>query len=260
MNYVSSMLTTGSNIHSKHGALELLIEGKDDGVSPVGILFHGFGATAESISEIVPYFLPVIPYWIVPQAPIDISELFGDRSYAWFPSQPELIMEAVTGILWNKLEDESFEELALIAGKIIDECIHPVRQNMHSRPIVLMGYSQGGMVASEVVLQCLARNIAIDQVILFSTCMVAKERWTHLAQKYIREKKSRVLPPEMFQFHGVSDTVLTLEYAHHVKEFWESYTQLQFMQFDGGHELPVEVLDHTYHYLLQKFSKQAHTE
>lgn len=222
--------------------LEQLFIGEDDESLPVGIFLHGFGSNPTNMVGVAEKLLDKVPYWIVPQAPIKLIDFLAYHAFAWFPSDPKQITEVLIGNYWKKINEIDIQDLQIVAKKIIGEIILPLRQISPIRPIVLAGFSQGGMLSTEIILHCLQLNIVIAQLLLCSSSVIAETRWNNIATQYITNGKSRVKPPKIFQSHGLKDHVLNWNHGQTLKNFWKQYTTVDFIQFNGEHEISPKVI------------------
>lgn len=100
------------------------------------------------------------------------------------------------------------------------------------RPILLGGYSQGAMVASEVAFRT---NAPVDALVLLSGTTVDEASWE-------REFSSRRGLP-VFMSHGRSDQVLPFDIADRYRSKLEAAgVRVTWIPFDGGHEIPAVVV------------------
>jgi phospholipase/carboxylesterase len=113
------------------------------GPFPTILALHGFGASAHDLLGIAPLVQQAIPgdgvLFLCPQGPIEIEPAPGQRAYAWFPLVGEgeidpMSLIAARGVL------EAFVEDAIEAYPIDPE------------RLVIMGFSQGGVMAYDLAL------------------------------------------------------------------------------------------------------------
>jgi phospholipase/carboxylesterase len=113
------------------------------GPFPTILALHGFGASAHDLLGIAPLVSQVIPgdeaMFLCPQGPIVLEPQPGERAYAWFPlsgggeiEAPALV--AARGVLEGFVEDARKE--------------YPIDPER----FVVMGFSQGGVMAYDLVL------------------------------------------------------------------------------------------------------------
>ena len=99
-------------------------------------------------------------------------------------------------------------------------------------PVVLGGYSQGAMVASEVAFRSRVRLSAL--VVLSGTFVDEREWESHFGER-------RGLP--VFLAHGRQDSTLPFEAADRMRRKLEAAgLQVTWCPFDGGHDIPAAVV------------------
>lgn len=233
-------------------AIDCKYVGQDNGNSTIGILMHGFGSCAENLMPLAVELSKAVPYWIIPQAPIRMTDIMDFPSFAWFPNNTQEIQEALFGHYWHKISVLDPPDLPIVAKKLIHELIIPLIEKNPQRKIVLTGFSQGGMVTSEIALQCMIQNIEIHKLVLFSSCLISSQRWTNIAKKYILNKISKVVVPTIYQSHGSNDLVLTITNGLNLLEFWKQYTSIDFHKFTGAHEIPHSAVEQAVAFLIKR--------
>lgn len=231
--------------------LQTIIETGPRTENRAGIMLHGFGSTADNIAPACHSLLRAAPYWITPQAPVAMDEFLGYESHAWFPSEAREIEAALTGYLWSDIaqyDSPSIEEAARCVLEVVRE------KNLLDARLVIAGFSQGGMVATECALQyMLGKRGAwkdfsgeIEAVLLFSSSQVAGER----RERLISDGAFERVVPAVFVSHGNVDNILTFSQGRELYEFWTRLSSdVRFFEFDGGHELPEDVLSASCNFL-----------
>jgi phospholipase/carboxylesterase len=112
--------------------------------------------------------------------------------------------------------------------------------------VVLGGFSQGSMVATEVALHESATPAAL---LIYSGTLLCESRWRNLAQR-----KSTL---KVFQSHGRSDTLLPYSGAEALHRlFVECAIEAEFLSFSGPHTIPSEALDRTSEILVKLCSQK----
>lgn len=98
--------------------------------------------------------------------------------------------------------------------------------------LVLGGFSQGAMLATDVALQMQETPAGI---VLMSGTLVNAEEWKTLAPKRTGLR--------FFQSHGVRDSVLSFANAQKLEQLLKGAGwQGQLQRFEGAHEIPPEVI------------------
>jgi phospholipase/carboxylesterase len=158
-------------------------------------------------------------YWLFPDAP-----LAAGRARTWWPIDSEQRIRA--------LHDGPMELSAMDppgradARAFLDTILQPLTQ-----PVVLAGFSQGGMLAMDYVLHGGKRPAALA---LLSTTRIALADWTAHAAGL------RDLP--VLVAHGRDDRELAFRAGELVRDFaGEHGARVTWLPFDGGHQLPFVV-------------------
>ncbi len=227
--------------------LEVIEVGIRKQEKPIGVMLHGFGSCAENIAPLCNVFLDTVPYWLVLQAPVSMETLLGypDSGYAWFPKQDDGFGKDPT-MLWYDLEDYDLNDL-VEAALLVEATLRD--RDVFSEQVALAGFSQGGMIATEVALQrarALSENDGTTHnyaaLLLFSSAFLARKRRTELVQAAAASNKAS-FPPVMTA-HGKNDEVLLYKQGLALHEFWKTYApHAEFCSFDGGHEVSDKVCE-----------------
>jgi phospholipase/carboxylesterase len=211
------------------GSLECIkIDGSEDGATVV--LFHGFGADMNDLASLAQVIeVPEGTNWIFPNGHLTVPLGGHYEGRAWFPvSISELERSSASGkpLDWGARIPPGLEEARALAIELINELDVPMEK------LVLGGFSQGGMLATDVTLH-------LDQppagLAVLSGTLVNAEEWTKLAPKH----KGMAF----FQSHGVSDNVLNFDMAVRLEKLlldagWKG----QLQRFPGAHEIPMAVI------------------
>ncbi|NBB91498.1 MAG: hypothetical protein GVY23_09915 [Spirochaetes bacterium] len=195
------------------------------------VILHGFGADS---SDLYPLAAEMDAagryYWCFPRAPYRIRYGGAALGSAWFPRNEGEIAAALEGSYFDRLEGMDPEGLRQ-AGAAVLELIDYLGVDFEA--VVLGGFSQGAMVAMEAVVQAGRRPA---DLLLFSGAVIAAERW--------RAALSRLPPFEFLQSHGTADPILPFDGARQLLAVLEDAGgEGEFLQFDGGHGIPSEIID-----------------
>lgn len=214
------------------------VAGDPDGL--VIVLLHGFGADANDLLPLHTV-LKTQPAarWVVPDAPLSlgISPLFGGR--AWFPIDQAAVERAaasgthrdLSNVTPNGLDDAREGILRVVA-----ELGVPLEK------VVLAGFSQGAMVATDVALH-LPVNVA--GLVILSGTLLNADLWRHLATQRAGLR--------FFQSHGTHDPLLGVEMARRLHTLLnEAGVAGELVAFRGAHEIPHEVLAGVQSFLASK--------
>jgi len=218
------------------GPLEAFeIEGSPDG--PTVVLFHGYGADA---SDLVPLAQalrgPKGTNWIFPNGHLTVPLGGHFEGRAWFPisvAQLERVSAGVTrdatsasGVTFDAGTPPGLKRARENALEMLERLGRPWQR------LVLGGFSQGAMLATDVVVHS---DSAPAGLAILSGTLVHRAVWKELARRHAGF--------EFFQSHGFHDPVLSYELARQLESLLlESGWKGRLQRFEGGHEIPPEVV------------------
>lgn len=209
----------------------LVKKGKPDGV---GIVFlHGYGANGADLFSLADELSwSDRENWYFPDAPIEVPLGAHFSGRAWFPIP---LRELQEGVDYSKSAPPGLEKAVNHVKKILATLPH--------EKLILGGFSQGAMLATEVVLNDPDRFLGLA---ILSGSLVHEESLKKGATKAKQAGKEL----NIFQSHGVADPVLPYEGAVRLNDLlnacgWEG----GLLSFRGGHEIPLSVLKELKSYL-----------
>jgi phospholipase/carboxylesterase len=158
-------------------------------------------------------------YWLFPDAP-----LAAGRARTWWPIDSEQRIRAVHA---GPMELSAMDPAGRVEARaFLDAIVRPLQQ-----PVVLAGFSQGGMLAMDYVLHGGKRPAALA---LLSTTRIAIADWTEHAAAL------RDLP--ILVAHGTGDRELAFHAGELLRDFAALHgARVTWLPFDGGHQLPFVV-------------------
>lgn len=221
------------------GGLTCRIITPDDGQPPSGIviLCHGFGAPGDDLVGLADALIQMNPalgkriQFVFPEAPLTIPEVPGGR--AWWPIDMMEMQMAIMQGTFREMRKSVPEQMPAARDKlnsVIDQLSEET--GLPVSRIVLGGFSQGSMLATDVTLRMPDSPAAL---IIFSGTLLAESEWRKLAPN---RSGLRVL-----QSHGTVDPILPFEAANWVRDlFTESGLNVEFIPFQGIHTIPLEAL------------------
>lgn len=212
-------------MHERHirlaGLETCLIEGS--GATRLRVIFlHGYNMRA---SDLIPFAhslaIPGVGY-VFPQAPTAVSE----TGYAWWPSVcPRPQGPDTPRDLWQNYP--AGREFARASIRNLLGCI---REDFDG-PLMLAGFSQGGMLACDSVLM---GNVDVAALAMMSASCIATTEWY--------EHRQRLAGVSAFVSHGRADPDLSLGAGLRLVTFLGTNgAAVTWMPFDGGHEIPFVV-------------------
>lgn len=203
------------------------------------ILCHGYGAPADDLAPIGAELLKTDPAigrgvrFYFPAALLDLGPLGMPGGRAWWPlDMNRLVLAAQTG-RWDELRRDipagvstARERLTALVEAVAAETDLPTSR------IILGGFSQGAMLATDVALR-LPEPVAA--LCLASGALVAEPEWDRLAAA---QKPLRVLLS-----HGRQDPILPFFGAEALRDLLARHGHaVDFIPFAGGHTIPYPVL------------------
>jgi phospholipase/carboxylesterase len=197
---------------------------------PTLVLLHGYGSSAEQWAPFTQTIrLPPGGRFVFPQAPGVTARTDGRASgRAWWPLA--LASHIPRGGTLPDLSATRQPGLR-VAASLVEELLESLERSP-GRPLLLGGYSQGAMVASEVAFRTHAH---FDALVLLSGTLVDEASWEREFQR------RRGLP--VFVSHGRFDSVLPFDVAYRFQSKLQAAgVRVTWVPFDGGHEIPAVVV------------------
>ncbi len=199
-------------------------------------MFHGFGADASDLKPLADVLTPenMKINWVFPNGifTVPIGPMMSGR--AWWP----LTLSQLPSD-WSHYSPPELTSLRPQIWKMIESFKIPWNR------IILGGFSQGAMLATEVYLSAPETPAGL---ISFSGSLIRKKEWTEaLAQR----KNQKV-----FLSHGEMDPVLPSSGTQKLMQILkENQIQCDFCSFRGGHEIPTQAITKAKIYLQSIQSK-----
>ena len=216
-------------LRSKIGPLEA-VDFNPKAAGPVIVFFHGYGADAADLAPLAGEIaLPKPVRWVFPDAPIAIPLGPYTTGRAWFNLDVERFQKAQlagTTIDMSQMEPEGLAQARETALEFLRALGVPWDR------LILGGFSQGAMLAADLSLR--AEKPPRGLVVL-SGSLISESIWKKLAPA------RKGLP--FFLSHGTADSILGYSGAQQLdRVFQEAGLAGQLLTFDGGHEIPPEVM------------------
>jgi phospholipase/carboxylesterase len=206
-------------------------EPEGEGPFPTIIAFHGWGASALDLLGLAPYVGDGRFLMLCPQGPLEVPLGGGPVGYGWYP----------ISMGGARPTDSDVEPAVAAATAFVDEAL--ARYPIDARKLVLLGFSQGGVMAY---------NLALRQPQRFAA-LVAMSTWfpPELAQKVANREALEQLPT-LIQ-HGSADPAIDVARARESVEILRSLkVQLTYREYDCGHEINAQGLRDLSNFLMEK--------
>ncbi|NVB82162.1 MAG: phospholipase [Kofleriaceae bacterium] len=194
------------------------------------VLLHGFGAPGDDLVALA-QFLKVPARFVFPAAPIELGGLYGDARAWWRLDLMQLEQDLRTGAIRDRRSEvpEGLVEVRAQVNRFLAE----LKARFGADKLVLGGFSQGAMVSLDVALH---RDTALSGLLLMSGTLLAESEWAPLMPK--------LAGVPIVQSHGRADPLLPFSIAEVLRDqLTAAGAKLQFVPFNGGHEIPPVVLD-----------------
>lgn len=209
--------------------LDCLIQAKNDS-SKALILFHGYGASMNDLAPLA-NVLNFSGDFYFPQGIIEIPMSPYMKGYAWFQIDMELLEQKMSQGSFRDFADSTpmgfIEALDKMSGLINH------LKTKYSE-VIIGGFSQGAMCSLH-----LANKLSIQKIIMLSGNPVS-----------MKDFDPKNIKLDFFQSHGKSDPVLSYSAATKMyKDLKEAGHKGRFISFEGGHEIPQNVLNELNLYL-----------
>jgi phospholipase/carboxylesterase len=204
------------------------------------ILCHGFGAPGTDLVPLGPELaaaslnLAESVLYLFPQAPLDLEPygFYGGR--AWWMIDIERFQRAAGNAAEMARLRRSVPAGMPEASRQLFELVMEVQSQtaIPTSPILLGGFSQGSMVATDVALRLPEPPAGLC---IFSGTLIAEDDWRELAAKRG--------PLPVLMSHGHTDPILPFSGAESLRDlFMEAGFDVEFIPFDGPHTIPLEGL------------------
>lgn len=191
-----------------------------DGPFPTIFALHGWGASAHDLLGLAPFLLRGEALVICPQGAIEVPVGPGVPGYGWFP-----ITEG------GPLDPKAFSAAAESLGAFLDEACE--RYPVDPRKTVLLGFSQGGVMAYDQALRQPSRYAGL----------VALSSWLpqSLAQTIPKLPEHENWP--VFVSHGTEDPMIGIDRARESRDALLPFqVGLTYREYEMGHEIRPESL------------------
>lgn len=204
------------------------------------VLCHGYGAPgddlvglAEALMALEPRLRDVRFYF--PSAMHSLGDTGFGEGRAWWHLDMQTLQQLQTADLEALREFREKEPEGLPAArKALKAFVNEVmnQTGLPFNALVLGGFSQGAMLATDVTLRLEEAPAALA---VLSGTLLVESQWRPKAQQRAGLK--------VFQSHGTVDPVLRYDAALVLRQMLsDAGAQLEFVEFAGGHGIPQSVL------------------
>lgn len=191
-----------------------------DGPLPTIVALHGWGASAHDLLGLAPFLGGGEALVLCPQGPVALEVGPGMLGYGWFPIS-----------MGGPLDVGAFGRAADLLREFLDEAAR--RYPVDRRKLVLLGFSQGGVMAYHLALRDPARFAGL----------AALSSWLPdaLAGAIPVQDEHAGLP--VFVCHGTEDPMIPVDRARESREaLLRLGVGLTYREYPMGHEIRPETL------------------
>jgi phospholipase/carboxylesterase len=192
-----------------------IYEPDGEGPFPTILTLHGRGANAFDLLGLAPHICSGKFLIICPQGPLETPIAPDTMGYAWYPMSLSGPPD-VTPILSSRQKLQNF----------LDECLR--RYPIDQKKLVVLGFSQGGVMAYSLVLANPER---------FAALMVLSSWFPRELQTQLPISESVQSLPTLVQ-HGTQDHMIEIARARDsVERLRELSLPLTYREYEMGHEI-----------------------
>jgi phospholipase/carboxylesterase len=217
---------TASEDSVELGGLHAISVGGPNTAKVVVVLLHGFKMSPGDLSPFA-HSLRAPAWFLFPEAPLPAQP----RGRAWWHIDANARAEAFAS---GPADFAGQHPLDLPAARgLLGELVGAVKSRIGSRPLVLGGFSQGGMLACDSALRA---DLGIAALALFSASRIAFDEWGPLSS----HGRLKGLPALVS--HGERDDELAFSTGERLRDFLvEAGAKVDWIPFADGHEIPLVV-------------------
>ena len=201
-----------------------------DGPFPTIIALHGWGATAHDLVGLAPIFDSGRSLVLCPQGPLPLQAGPGQVGYGWFPlesGRPTDHAEVRKGVDAQQ--------------RFIEEAV--TKYPVDRRKLVILGFSQGGVMAYALALQNPAAYAGL----------VALSSWLpdHMAESIPANPELANL--QTLVIHGTKDPMISVDLARESRDALAKLgVPASYREYEMGHEINPEALKQLISWLDEK--------
>lgn len=198
----------------------------DDAPRCVLLLLHGLTMRPEALQAFAQALAPLAAVR-VPPGPVQHED--GSRSWwAVDPSKRAQRLAAGPSDLFDRHPAGRAQARASLA-----QAVAQARADHPGLPLMLAGFSQGGMLAIDYLLLSEA-PVPVDGLALLSSTRIALDEW--------QPALGRLAGLPALVAHGLQDQDLSLSAGEGLRDLLQAAgAQVRWLPFEGGHELPLVV-------------------
>jgi phospholipase/carboxylesterase len=176
---------------------------------PVVLLLHGYAANEKDLPDLMG-FLPELP-WAALRAPIAL----GHQAFAWYQ---------IAAPLTPALED--VEPATVAIWDWVERCIPD------DSPLIVLGFSQGGLMATQLLR---TRPERLAATVILAGFMFTGEQPA--------DAQLTTLKPKVFYGRGANDERISRDAVRDLNVWLQAHTRAETKTYDGlGHSIDARVM------------------
>ena len=206
-----------------------LYEPSGPGPHPAIIACHGWGANALDLLGLAPHLAGGIFLTVCPQGPLTVP-LGAADGYGWFPLRPG-----------SPPDDAAVASAVAAASEFVDEAC--ARYPIDPRKLVMLGFSQGGMIAL---------GVALSRPGKFAAAVGVSTWFPEGLKQTVSAGANLTRLPVLIQ-HGRNDNLIEIGRARDsVGRLRSLRVDLQYREYECGHEITAQGLRDISEFLAEK--------
>jgi phospholipase/carboxylesterase len=187
------------------------------------VLLHGYSMRPADLSPFA-HSLGIPATFLLPRAPVHLSE----SSYGWWAIDGQAREESLRNGARDLADD--YPDGIARARAMLAQLVTESRKSFGADTVVVGGFSQGGMLACDSILEGALNSL--DALFLLSSSRIRQREWE------ANRERLRDLP--VFVCHGTRDPDLAFAAGERLQAFLASAgARVTWAPFDGGHEIPL---------------------
>ena len=200
-----------------------------DGPHPAILAMHGWGSNALDLLSLAPYVARGRCLMLAPQGPVEV-EIGAVNGYGWYQLRPGAPPDL-------DAMGEATERLM----KLVDAAVE--RYPIDRRKLVVMGFSQGGVMAY---------NLALRHPDRFAGLVAIATWFPEELTQYAGDRTALARMPAMV-LHGRADDMVQIAKARDsVERLREFRMPLVYREYDCAHEITVDAIRDLSAFLMEK--------
>ncbi|MDB4979948.1 MAG: putative Carboxylesterase [Myxococcales bacterium] len=228
-------MTAGDDALVELGGLRAISVGDRAAARVVVILAHGFQMEPGDLSPFA-HSIQAPAWFLFPEAP-GVAE---PRGRAWWHIDAKKRGEAMSRGPRDFMGEHP-PDLPAARARLLS-FIDAVRAEVGTRPLVVGGFSQGGMLTCDSVLRA---RLAVDALVLFSASRICFDEWRPLLEGAPLRGLTALVS------HGRADDDLSFAAGEALRDcLTAAGADVAWVPFDEGHQIPLLVWRHLRRLLL----------